>query len=103
VTPEVPLPPVSVNLGTQATVQPVLGEGNTLLLEKASAGDLRQTVTLAEAVDAPVEAGAQLGILTVASGGKTVAEIPLLAGETVPRITYPQMLLRVLQMAFLAS
>jgi len=103
VTPEVPLPPVSVNLGTQATVQPVLGEGNTLLLEKASAGDLRQTVTLAEAVDAPVEAGAQLGILTVASGGKTVAEIPLLAGETVPRITYPQMLLRLLQMAFLAS
>ena len=103
VTPDVPLPPIPVNLGTQSTVQPVLGEGNTLLLEKACAGDLQQTVTLAEEVDAPVEAGARLGVLTVASGGNVVAEIPLLAGETVPRITYPQMLLRLLRLAFLAG
>ena len=60
-------------------------------------------MTLAERVTAPVEAGAQLGVLTVASGGKTVAEIPLLAGEEVPKITYPQMLARLLKMAFLAG
>jgi D-alanyl-D-alanine carboxypeptidase (penicillin-binding protein 5/6) len=103
VVPETPLPPVPVELGTQATVQPVLGEGNTLLLEKVSAGELQQTVTLAERVKAPVEAGAQLGVLTVASAGKPVAEIPLLAGEAVAKITYPQMLARLLKLAFLAG
>ena len=31
------LPPIPVSLGTQATVQPVLGEDTHLLLEKAQA------------------------------------------------------------------
>ena len=103
ITPETPLPPVPVTLGTQATVQPVLGEGGTLLLEKSRAGDLQQTVTLVESIDAPVAAGTQLGTLTVTSGEETVTEIPLLAGEEVPRITYGQMLLRLLKMAFLSD
>ncbi len=101
--PETPLAPVPVSLGTQATVQPVLGDGAALLLEKAQAGDLQQTVSLPESVDAPVAVGDPLGTLTVTSGGETVAEIPLLAGEEVPRITYGQMLLRVLKMAFLSA
>ena len=103
VAPETPLAPVPVTLGTQATVQPVLGEGTSLLLEKARAGDLTQTVTLAESVPAPVEIGAKLGTLTVTSGEETVAEIPILAGEEVPRITYGQMLLRLLRLAFLSD
>ena len=40
VVPESALPPVPVSLGTQATVQPVLGENTHLLLEKAKAGSL---------------------------------------------------------------
>ena len=103
VTPETPLAPIPVALGTQATVQPVLGEGTALLLEKSKAGDLRQTMTLAKTVEAPVEMGTQLGTLTVTSGGETVAEIPLLAGEDIPRVTYGQMLLRLLKAAFLAG
>ena len=43
VVPESALPPVPVSLGTQATVQPVLGENTHLLLEKAKAGSLQQT------------------------------------------------------------
>ena len=101
--PETPLAPVPVSLGTQATVQPVLGDGAALLLEKAKAGDLQQTVSLPESVDAPVAVGDPLGTLTVTSGEEVVAEIPLLAGEEVPRITYGQMLLRVLKMAFLSA
>ena len=103
VAPETPLAPVPVTLGTQATVQPVLGEGTALLLEKARAGDLTQTVTLAESVTAPVALGDQLGTLTVTSGEETVAEIPILAGEEVPRVTYGQMLLRLRKMAFLSD
>ena len=101
--PEAPLAPVPVTLGTQATVQPVLGEGSALLLEKSKAGDLQQTVTLAESVDAPVAKGTPLGTLKVTSGEEVIAEIPILAGEEVPRITYGQMLLRVLKIAFLSE
>ena len=101
--PETALPPVPVSLGTQATVQPVLGEDTHLLLEKAKAGDLQQTVSLAEAVEAPVALGSQLGTLTVTSGEEVVAELPILAGEEIPRITFVQMLVRMLQTAFLAD
>ena len=103
IVPEAPLPPVPVALGTQATVQPILGEGSTLLLEKARAGDLTQSVSLAEGVAAPVEKGDVLGTLTVSAGGEAVAEITLLAGEAVPRITYGEMLARLLKTAFLAG
>ena len=92
-----------MTLGTQATVQPVLAEGTSLLLEKTKAGDITQTVTLAEAVPAPVAPGDKLGTLTVTSGNEIVAEIPILAGEEVPRVTYGQMLLRLWKLAFLSD
>ena len=98
--PETPLPPIPVTLGTQATVQPILGEGATLLLEKEQASGLEQSVTLAESVSAPVCRGDVLGTLTVKAGEDTVAEIPLLAGEEVPRLTYGQVLLRLLLLPF---
>ena len=103
VTPQEALPPVTVRLGTQATVQPVLEEGSPLLLEKSKAGTLEQSVSLAEAVEAPVAKGTPLGTLTITSGEETVAELALVAGEEIPRITFGQMLLRVLQTAFLAG
>ena len=103
IVPEEALPPIPVELGTQATVQPVLGEGNVLLLEKARAGGLTQTVELVDSVAAPVEAGDRLGTLTVTAGEETAAEIPILAGETVPRVTFSQMLRRLLRTAFLAG
>ena len=101
--PETPLAPVPVSLGTQATVQPVVGEGGTLVLEKALAAGLTQTITLAESVEAPVAAGDQLGTLQLFSGETPVAELPLLAGEDVPRITYREMFSRVLRTAFLCA
>lgn len=104
VTPEAALPPIPVNLGTQATVQPVLAEGSgTLLLEKAQAGTLSQSVTLAESAEAPVSAGDHLGTLTVTAGETVVAELDLVAGESVPRVTYGQLLLRLLRTAFLSD
>ena len=103
IVPETALPPVPVELGGQATVQPVLGEGSTLLLEKAKAGNLTQSVELEPGVTAPVALGDRLGTLTVTSGEEVVAEIPLLAGEEVPRVTYGQMLGRLLRKACLAE
>ena len=64
---------------------------------------MEQSVSLAEAVEAPVAKGTPLGTLTITSGEETVAELPLVAGEEISRITFGQMLLRVLQTAFLAG
>jgi D-alanyl-D-alanine carboxypeptidase (penicillin-binding protein 5/6) len=83
VIPDEPLPPVPVTLGTQATVQPVLGEENQLLLEKAKTGELSQSVTLESSVQAPVAVGDRLGTLTVTFGEEVLVELPLLAGEEV--------------------
>lgn len=104
VTPEQPLAPVAVHLGESAAVQPVLTEDNTLLLEKAAVAGMTQTVTLAEGVDAPVAQGDRLGELTVADGeGNTLAVLPILAGQDVPRLTWWQMAKRVLRCGFCAA
>lgn len=103
IVPQEALPPIPVELGTQATVQPVLGEGTALLLEKAKAGQLSQSVELAESVAAPVAQGDVLGALTVTAGEETVAQIPIVAGEDVARVTFSQMFTRLLRLAFLGG
>ena len=74
-----------------------------VLLEKAKAGSLQQLVTLADSVEAPVAAGSQLGTLTITSGEEVVAELPILAGEEIPRVTFGQMLVQMLRTAFLCG
>lgn len=101
VTPDEVLPPVPVTLGVQPAVQPVLTRENALLVEKGLANDLTKEVVLAEGVAAPVYEGDVLGQLTVRdAAGNTVAELPLLAGETVEHVTYAQMLRRYLALGF---
>lgn len=103
VNPDEALPPIDVTLGAKSTVQPLLSGGNSLLLPKEQAANLEKSVTLLESVEAPVEEGQQLGELTVTSGEETVATLPIVAGETVPRLTWGQMALRLFRAGFLAG
>ncbi len=103
VTPEELLPPVPVRLGVQSRVQPVLTGDNALLVEKAQRAELTQTLLLADGADAPVLQGDRLGTLRVEHNGTVVAELPILAGESVARIRWGQMLLRLLRTALLAA
>ena len=104
VTPQAPLAPIPVELGTQATCQPVLGGGTALLLEKAQAGSLQQSVEIVESLTAPVAAGDALGTLTVTTAeGQSIAVIPIVAGENVPRLTFSQVLRKLLRTALLAG
>ena len=95
-TPGKALPPIPVALGERATVQPV-AEESRILLEKTQAAGLEQRVELAESVEAPVARGDRLGTLTVTRGEETVAEIPLVAGEEVPRVSWQTLALRLLR------
>jgi len=100
--PDGALAPVPVALGVQATVQPVIPE-SSLLLKREQAAHLEKSVSLSSGVEAPVAKGDALGTLTVTSDGETVAEIPLVAGEDVARVTWGQMAQRLLRSAFLAG
>ena len=101
VTPDEALTPLPVTLGARSAVQPVLTGENTLLLEKTAASGLQKEVSLPESVPAPVNEGDRLGELRVTNAnGETVAVLPILAGESVPHITWSQMFRNVLKMAF---
>ena len=103
VQPEQVLPAVPVALGTSDYVQPVLGAGDALLLEKSQAADLGQEVHLVESLQAPGEAGQAMGELVVTAGEREVARIPLVAGEAVERLNYGQILARCLKLAFMVE
>ena len=100
VQPQEPLAPLPVTLGAADSVALTLpAEGHTLLVEKSRAGSLTQTVDLPESVAAPVQAGQQLGTLTVTdSGGDTLLTVPLLAAEPVEALSWGEMTTRMLQM-----
>ena len=95
VVPESPLPAVPVTLGTRRQVQAVLPQGSVLLLEKNRANALTQSLTLSEAVEAPVEQGDALGSLDLfTADGTLLSSLPLLAGESVARLTWRQLFCR---------
>ena len=101
VTPEAPLPAVPVTLGTQKTVQSVLTSENALLLEKSRANGLTQAVSLPKSIDAPVEEGEPLGTLDIFDAdGTPVASLPLLAGESIPHLTWSELFCRLLKLAY---
>ena len=101
VTPESPLPAVPMTLGTQKTVQSVLTSENALLLEKGRANGLTQAVSLPESIDAPVEEGEPLGTLDIFDAdGTPVASLPLLAGESIPHLTWSELFCRLLKLAY---
>lgn len=103
VEPEEPLTPIPVELGTAAAVTPVLEGEQNLLLSKEKLGTMEVQTQLESVLSAPVEKGQKVGTLTVTSGGEVLAELPLVASEAVERLSYGQILLRCLQMAFLGG
>lgn len=98
--PEEPLPVLPVTLGTADTVALTLPEeGRTLLLEKSRSGGLTQTVELPETVAAPIQAGQQVGTLTVRQDDTALLTVPIVAAETVEKLSWSQMTRHMLQMA----
>ena len=89
---------VPVKLGRAPSVEAVL-EAGKLLVGKGQAGSLSQTVTLREDLVAPVEKGQTVGPLTVQCGDATLAELPLTAADTVDRMTWGDLFVRLLRCA----
>ena len=88
VSPEIQVPTVPVKLGTVDSVRVVPNEPVQLLVDKAQANQVQIHTELEEQVAAPVSKGQRLGTLTVKVGEQTVTQIPMVAEEAVPRLTW---------------
>ncbi len=103
VEPEEPLAPIPVELGTAAAVKPEIAGDQDLLLTRDKLGTLTVETEMEPLLSAPVEKGQRVGKLTVSAGDEVLAELPLVAAEAVERLSYGQILLRCLRMAFLGG
>ena len=101
--PPQPLTPIPVELGDAPFVTPKLEGDPTILASKEKVNAMETTVELEESLCAPVEAGQQVGRLIVTSNGEVLSELPLVAEETVERLTYWQILERCLRTAFMGG
>ena len=103
VTPEAPDARVGVKLGLQPQVRAIPAEDTQLLVEKSQKSLVETQVALELEVEAPVSKGQRLGTLTVTAGGQTLAQIPLVAEEAVPRLTFGQIFLKLLRRVTMAA
>ena len=101
--PEEPMQPVRVILGEESTLTPVLQQTAPILVEKGELAGITKTVTLCQEVEAPVAAGQQLGTLTLATSTRTLAEIPIIAPQSVEKLTLWELAARLLKRACMGS
>jgi D-alanyl-D-alanine carboxypeptidase (penicillin-binding protein 5/6) len=94
---------VAVKLGKVKSVNAVLGDSTQLLIDKAQRGLIESRVALEELVTAPVSRGQRLGTLTITAEGQTLAEVPLVAGEAVERLTWGDLFVMALKRAAMAA
>ncbi len=95
------LPPVDVLLGETSTVQPVLAKSSRILVDKADLDKVTTNLTLAENVEAPVEAGQKLGSMAVCVDGVEQETIDIVAERAVPRLTVGGIFSRFLGLLFM--
>lgn len=94
---------VPVRLGTQDGVPVQLGDFSGLLIDKSQKSSVTTQVTLEEVATAPVSQGQRLGTLKVLSGDQLLREIPLVAAQSVPRLTWGAMFVKVLKQVAMAK
>ena len=86
-----------MKLGPADAVTAVPAEPVELLVEKQQRGDVTVQVQMEESVAAPVSQGQRLGTMTVRSGEQILAQVPMVAKEAVPRLSWWQIFSRVLR------
>lgn len=95
--------PVLVTLGTEETVTAVPQNDAPVLLAKEPAAAVERTVQLAPKVSAPVEQGQVLGSVTLKTGDSVLAEVPLVAERGVKKLTWGQIMLRMMAALWMAE
>ena len=94
---------VPVKLGQASSIAAVPETDTQLLVEKAQKGNLTTSLSLEESLTAPVNQGQRLGTLTVRAGETLLAEIPLVAAVSIPRLTWWDLTVKVLRQVAMAK
>ena len=99
VTPEPPeeLGQVTVQLGEQSIIEPILQSTEPILMEKSLKNSVITEISLEENVSAPVEKGQKLGTLTIKAGDQVLSTVPIVAPERIERLTWWQLTARILR------
>ena len=101
--PEEPLPTMQVKLGKDSILTPVLQASAPILIQKSQRSKISKTITLSEEIEAPVEAGAQLGVMTLSTPEGVLAEIPIIAPKAVEKLSIWDLALRLLRAMCMAE
>ena len=88
---------VPVKLGLEKVVAALPAEDAEMLIEKSQKGSVITHIQLEEEVSAPVSKGQRLGTMTIKAGEQILREIPLVAAQSVERLSWGQIFLKVLR------
>ena len=94
---------VAVTLGTVPSVTAVPAEDVPLLVEKSQLNAITTELELEPEVTAPVAMGQPLGTLTIKSEGQILRQIPLIAEESVDRLTWGDLTVKILRQIAMAK
>ena len=97
VTPETQSAQVQVKLGTSNLVTAAPARSPQLLIDKSQKSSVTTQLECQEQVQAPVSRGQRLGTLTVKAGEQVLDQIPLVAQNAVPKLTFGQMYVQILK------
>lgn len=103
IAPEVQQGSVPVKLGIAPSVQAVPTQNPQLLIDKAQLNTVNIQTVLEEEVTAPVSKGQRLGTLTIRSGEQVLSQVPMVAAEAVPKLTWGQLFVKVLKQLAMAK
>ena len=94
---------VPVALGQADSVAVIPEKIPQILVERVKLPDVSAEVSLSPQVDAPIVQGQHLGTLTLRAGEEILAEVPLVAENEVPRLTWGQVTGRILRQVAMAQ
>ena len=94
---------IPVKLGTQKTVNAVPAEKVQLLIDKGQENQVNIQTMLEESLTAPVSKGQKVGTLTVRVGDQVLSQVPMVAEEAVPRLTWWDIFVQILQKISMAK
>ena len=99
--PSITIEPVCVLGGVRSECRVQTGEFSDVM-PKNDVKRMQYVIELPESLSAPVQKGDVVGKVTYMLDGKTVGEVPVLAEESVERISFRDVLLRILSKMALA-
>ena len=94
---------IPVKLGTQNYVTAIPGEDVKLLIDKGQKDQVNIKVALDECLTAPISKGQKVGTLTVRVGDQVLRQVPMVAQDAIPRLTWWDLFVQIMQKLAMAK